>query len=109
MVALAPVLVEAPVGLDMLKELTYPQALSRAHDRQRRRFLSELGATALVGQLEPRPLLLVYGSDDWLVAQDTFPGGTAVETIRIPGARHQDLPVHARTFVVVSQWLKERL
>lgn len=107
-VALAPLLQDTPVSMDLLRELTYPQALRWAHDRGRRLLRQELDALNALSKLDSRPVLVISGSEDMLVIPPaTLP--STVASARISGARHRDLPYRARTLALVAQWFKERL
>jgi pimeloyl-ACP methyl ester carboxylesterase len=65
--ALAPILGEAPVGLDLMGEMPYPMALRWARNRKRANLQTQLNAAEYADKIAPRPLLLVYGADDRLV------------------------------------------
>ena len=105
-VALAPVLVQAPVGLDLLREMPYCRALRWARNSRRAALRRELTALEYGAKIGPRPLLLVYGSEDRLV------GNAAVESwhaqrVTVRGAGHVSLGDHPMALQAVVQWLKE--
>lgn len=106
--ALAPVLVEAPVGLDLLREMPYCKALHWARNSRRAALRSELTALEYGAKIDPRPLLLMYGSEDRLV------GSAAVESwhaqcVTVRGAGHLNLGDHPMAVQSMAQWLKEHL
>lgn len=112
-VALAPVLIKVPISLDLLHELPYLQALHWARDRQRASLRTELTALEYGGKITPRPLLLIYGVEDRLVAK--APGKDVpiehwgAQQAIIQGAAHLNLVDHPTTLQTVGQWFKEHL
>jgi len=112
--ALAPVLMDAPVGLDLMSEMSYAQALRWARDRSRARLRTELNALAHGAKIAPRPLLLLYGAEDRLVSRaplgewDTQDPNWVTHQV-IQGAGHLDLLNHPMTLQTVAGWLKEHL
>ncbi len=113
-VALAPVMSDMPVGLDLLTELSYGEAWRWVHDRKRMQLREDLDARHYAPKIAPRPLLLVYGAEDRLVGRapvaewDGKEKGWVGHQV-IDGAGHLDLmadPVCIRSIV---EWLRERL
>jgi hypothetical protein len=123
LVALAPILWEQPCGLDLLREMSYPEAWRWAADRQRTRLRSELNALEHVRRIAPRPAMLLYGARDSLVHNPCIgvDGGNAalpqpllaceasIAIRSIPEAGHRDLLDHTETRNAVLQWFEEHL
>lgn len=107
-VALAPMLIETPVSLDLLREMPYLQALRWARDRCRIALRSDLRALEYGVKIAPRPLLLVYGSEDRMSTQPPVAGWGAQITA-IHGAGHLSVVDHPLTLQAVPQWFKEYL
>jgi hypothetical protein len=121
--ALAPILGEEPTGLDLLREMSYPEAWRWAADRQRTGLRSELAALEYAPRIAPRPVLLLYGALDGLVRNPyTAPedkNGTPPQPLQvcedsmtiqtIANVGHLDLLDHAETRSIVAQWFGERL
>lgn len=115
-VAVAPVLQHIPPSLDLLRDMTYPQAVRWARDRRRETLCAELTALEYGAKMvppsgartAPRPFLIVRGADDGLAAQAPIEGWGA-EQIIIRATSHLDLPDHSLTLQTVAQWLKEHL
>jgi len=113
-VALAPVLLEPPVGLDLLREMSYAQALHWSHNRRRVKLRTDLDALKFVAKIAPRPLLLVYGAEDRLVTMPPLDQLDAhdedsIHSEVISGSGHLDVvrqPMAIRTAV---QWFKAHL
>jgi len=112
--ALAPVLVDTPVSLDLLGELPYPQALRWAGDRKRAKLRKELNALEYGAKIAPRPFLLLYGAEDRLVARAPVEEWLAqhkdaVDLKVIPSAGHLNLVNRPMALHTIVQWFKEHL
>ena len=113
-VALAPLLEErnAEPGLGLLREMTYPKAIGwRLHGR-RRALTRDLSALEAAGQIAPRPVLVLYGSQEPFVSLSRIRphlerAGVRVETIADEG--HRSLPSSPKALSIVSRWLAESL
>jgi len=111
---LAPVLVDAPVGLDLLREMSYFPAWRWTRDRKRAKLRTELNALAYGTKIAPRPLLLLYGAEDRLVNNAPIEKWDAQhkDSVRlqvIQGAGHLDLVDHPMALHAIVQWFKEHL
>ncbi|HUT16478.1 MAG TPA: acetylxylan esterase [Anaerolineae bacterium] len=110
--ALAPVLLDPPIGFDLLREMPYLQALRWLRDRERARLRTELDALEHVAQIAPRPIVLMYGARDSLTTRP--PDGridseSSLHTDVTPGAGHFDLVEHPVAMRTVVQWFREHL
>jgi len=110
--ALAPVLLDPPVGFDLLREMPYLQALRWLRDRERTRLRTELDALEHADKIAPRPMVLMYGERDSLT---TRPPDRRIDSESnlhievIPGAGHFDLVKHPVAMRTVVQWFREHL
>jgi hypothetical protein len=112
--ALAPVLGDPPVGLDLMSEMPFAQALRWARDRTRAKLQMGLNAFEYRTKIAPRPFLLLYGTEDRLVTRSPLQVWDAPEKPWIThqviqGAGHLDLLDHPTTLHTVARWLKEHL
>jgi pimeloyl-ACP methyl ester carboxylesterase len=121
--ALAPSLESPPVGLQLMTEMSYPQAWRWARSHKRAELQRDLKALEYAARIHPRPLLLMYGTWDRLVAHDPTAQGEArylpsplleqVEgsvTLRIiSDAGHLDLLQQPDTLESAVRWFKEHL
>jgi len=115
-VAIAPVLAQAPRDLSLLREMPYPPALCWARDQRRETLRAELTALEYGAKMVPpdgtrtvpRPFLLVYGAEDSLVNLAPVDQWGA-EQIVIQGAGHLHLPDQPLAVRAVVRWLKEHL
>jgi len=112
--ALAPILVDTPVDLDLMSEMPYAQALRWARDRKRANLRMELNALEYRASIAPRPFLLLYGAEDRLVNKAPIAEwGTQHENWVthevIQGAGHLNLVDHPMTLQIVTRWFKEHL
>jgi hypothetical protein len=115
-VTIAPVLVQVPPGLQLLREMSYPRALRWARDRRRETLRSELTALEYGAKIAPpngtrtapRPFLIMYGAEDALVNRAPMEGWGA-EQMTIPGAGHVHISKHRLTLEAAAQWFKEHL
>ena len=110
--ALAPVLLDPPIGFDLLREMPYLQALRWARDQERARLRTELDALEHADRIAPRPIVLMYGARDSVTTRP--PGGridseSNLHTEIIPGAGHFDLVEHPVAMSTVVQWFREHL
>ena len=112
--ALAPVLVDSPVGLHLMSEMAYTRAWRWSRDRQRAQLRAELNAAEHAAKIAPRPLLLLYGAEDSLVTRAPLEkweiqGRSWVTLQSVQGAGHLDVLDHPLTLHTVAHWFKERL
>lgn len=112
--ALAPVLGQVPIGMDLLREMTYCRALRWARDRRRAALRQELNTAEYADRLSPRPLLVLYGEEDRLAnsaaaAEWRARYGDSMQFVNIQKTGHLDLLENAKAWQVVQQWLKEHL
>jgi acetyl esterase/lipase len=110
LVAVAPILREPPVGLGLLRELSYSEALRWSRDRGRAELVGGLEASSYSSRIPPRPGLLLYGSEDHLAdkaARAELGGSLEVRTL--PGLGHRNLAGHPDVMKIISDWLKEHL
>jgi dienelactone hydrolase len=129
--AVAPILGESPVGLELLREMPYPMALHWARNHRRASLQNELNAAEYAPKIAPRPLLLLYGAEDGLVvrtlaeanadtrsvapAEEAEPRPQSVEaadsiTVRvIPDAGHLNLLDQPETVHAIVRWFQEHL
>jgi hypothetical protein len=112
--ALAPVLEDVPAGLDLMGEMPYAQAVRWARHRKRANLRAELNALECVPKIAPRPLLLLYGADDRLVARVPTEewdaqGQSWVTHHVVQGAGHLNLLEVPMTLQTVALWFKEHL
>lgn len=112
--ALAPVLVDMPPSLDLLREMTYPQAMRWTRDRKRAILRTELHAVAYGTKLAPHPFLLLYGAEDRVVSRAPTEAWKAQQTASmhmeiITDTGHFDLVEHPMVSRTVIQWFKENL
>jgi hypothetical protein len=112
--ALAPVLREVAPGLGLLREMSYLEAWRWIRDERRTRLVTQLSALDHGSKIAPRPLLLLYGTDDQLAARtsprDWDERDNAWITHQIVrSAAHLDLLNHPSTLNTVARWFRERL
>ena len=114
--ALAPEMDERNVllGLGLLHEMTYGEALGWGARGRRRRLIRDLGALQAVERLGPRTALILYGSEDALVPLVTTrarleSSGPAVEVDIVPGESHLSLAASPQVAARLAQWLTTRL
>nr|MBC7244054.1 acetylxylan esterase [Chloroflexota bacterium] len=112
--ALAPVLVAVPPSLDLLREMTYPQAMRWVRDREQAILRAELDAIAYVTKIAPRPLLLLYGTEDRVVSRAPVESWEAQQVTSmyvevLEGIGHFDLVENPMATRTVIQWFKEHL
>ncbi len=107
-VALAPLLGEPPKGLDLLREMPYLQALRWTHARGRAALRGQLTAVEYGVKIQPRALLVVYGTEDRLVTRVSLDGWGAQRAV-VQGAAHLDLPEEPAALRTAVQWFKEHL
>jgi dienelactone hydrolase len=115
-VALAPLLEEARLrpGLELLREMSYGQAIRWARHPTRREVLRALNPLGHMAQLEGRPLLVVCGEEDGLVPpqrsrQALAESHSTVEFQVVPGERHLTLARSPEVARRVARWFKERI
>ncbi len=120
-VALAPILDQSALGVDLMSEMPYPQALRWACNRQRAKLQNELNALEYAAKIAPRPLLLLYGTEDRMVPHALPEEGPAEDSLLhplnqdsitlqvVPGAGHLNLLDHPVTLHAVFQWFGEHL
>jgi len=129
--AVAPILGESPVSLELLREMPYPMAWRWARNQKRANLQNELNAAEFAPKIAPRPLLLLYGAEDGLVisaftdsndgarslapAQEAVPrrqSGEAMDsmTLRVvQDAGHLNLLDQPETVHAIVQWFQEHL
>ncbi len=112
--ALAPLLVDAPVGLGLMQEMPYLQALRWALDRKRTSLRADLNALKYGAKIAPRPLLLVCGAEDRLVTNAPIEEWhvqhrDSITCRTIQGAGHFNLVDHPTALRTAVQWFKEHL
>jgi len=99
-------------GLNILSELTYPQALKWSLFR-RGKLISQLAAMDHLGKLGGMTLLIFGERDGLVLPRDRRAikerGGGAAEVNVIPGATHFSLPNERAVVDLVTQWLEMRL
>ncbi len=115
-VALAPLLDEksAQAGLNILQELTLPQAIRWARLKGRKEFLAEVETVKALKKLGSRSLMLIYGSEEHMVPsrvmeqalQDTGPG---CRMERVRGEGHHTLFHNPTIAPLLTAWFQERL
>jgi dienelactone hydrolase len=119
--ALAPMLGEPRLGLELLQEMPFLRAWRWARDPKRVSLQKSLNALEYGPKVAPRPLLLVFGARDQLTC-DALEEGVVPSlaaalsqahdsiTLRvIPGAGHLDLLDQQETLQTVIEWFKEHL
>jgi dienelactone hydrolase len=111
-VALSPLLVQSSVepGLDLLREMSYPEAIRWTHLRGAGELVTSLRAGEHIPELDPRPLLVVYGKEDRVACPaDLLPllGGPKVKLI--PERGHRDLVCDARVLSSTVGWFRSHL
>ncbi len=120
--ALAPMLGEPRRGLELLHEMTFPNAWRWAHDAKRASLQKSLSALEYGTRVAPRPLLLVFGAKDRITSSAPQDEGVAhslpaalsqshqsITLHVIPGAGHYDLLDQPETVQSVIRWFKEHL
>ena len=119
--ALAPVLQEPKIGMDLLREMAFPEAWRWARDRERDRLRSSLNALEYAQRIVPRPLLLLYGAEDRLAssritAEETQEASLPPSLLQdsttlliLPDIGHLDLMDHSSTRQAVELWFREHL
>jgi dienelactone hydrolase len=121
--ALAAILGEVPVGLELLREMTYLEALRWARNQKRASLQRDLNALDHAPKIAPRPFLLLCGSEDALVLSafrtaantpQSLPegltaAGDSLSCRVIQGAGHLDLLDHPETVQAVLRWFQEHL
>lgn len=119
--AVAPILADAPAGLDLLHEMSYLRALRWARDRRRSILCRELNAAEYSERVSPRPFLLLYGEQDQLVGdpwkllhlpqevQKDSGRDNGIQVQVIPGVGHFHLAGHPLALQTICRWLKEHL
>lgn len=114
--ALAPFLDRANTqpGLNILREMSYLEALRWARFRQRGKLVAELAALDHINKLDSRPLLLVYGDRDAVtpveaarIAVGEEMGRGRLETL--PSEGHLSLPRSPAASALVARWFGENL
>ncbi len=120
--ALAPMLGEPRRGLQLLREMPWPNAWRWAHDAKRASLQRSLNALEYGPRVAPRPLLLVFGARDRLTCCAQQKGGVAfslpaalgqahdsVTLCVVPGAGHVDLLSQQAALQTTIEWFKEHL
>jgi pimeloyl-ACP methyl ester carboxylesterase len=114
--ALTPFLSQANTqpGLNILREMSYLEAIRWSGFRERGKLVAELAALDSIGKLDSRPLLLVYGDQDGIT-----PAGRTCETIgeevareklkSLPGEGHLSLSRSPVASAVIARWFRENL
>ena len=109
MVAVAPILHEPPVGLGLLHELTFPQAIRWARDTVRAELVKWLDAGIYAAKVPPKPALVIYGSEDRLADRTALASGDGLELRTVAGLGHRYLAGHPAVMSIINDWLKEHL
>jgi dienelactone hydrolase len=112
--ALAPLWEATAPGLDLLREMSYPEAWRWLRDPRRAGLVDQLNALDHGSKIAPRRLLLMYGANDRLSAWNAAPdwatqGDNWVTHQIIRGVGHLDLLDHPATLNTLVRWLKEHL
>jgi dienelactone hydrolase len=113
--AIAPVMTEVPVSLDVFRELTYWPAWQWCHDLSRRRLWQDLDAARFAQRIARGKLLVVYGTEDTLVRslpEEEWQGAREqgwVDVQAVAQARHFDLLTKAALSRKLVHWFRERL
>jgi len=111
-VALAPVLLDPPVGLDLLHEMSYPRAQRWSRDPRRAKVRIDLDALNYAAKIASRPMMLMYGARDRLVTKPAAEMPDSKGYLRakvIPDCGHFCLMEHPVAMRIISQWFKEHL
>ncbi|TKJ31014.1 MAG: hypothetical protein CEE40_02890 [Chloroflexi bacterium B3_Chlor] len=111
-VALAPVMLAAHVrsGLDLLREMSYPEAIRWSRVHQRGELVTRLGASEHVSDLDSQPLLIIYGEEDRLVPSaelDAFQRTMKVKLI--PGQGRRGLERDTQVVSLITGWSHEHI
>ena len=111
-VALAPVMLpsHARPGLDLLREMSYPEAIRWSRVHQRGELVTRLGALEHVSELDSQPLLIIYGEEDRLVPSaglDASQRATKVKSI--PGQGRRGLERDAQVLSLITGWFHEHI
>ena len=109
-VAVSPILIEPSVGLGLMRELTFPQAVRWARDRFRAELVKWLEAGTYAARVPPRPGLVLYGSEDLLADRTPLlSSDPGLELRTLPGLGHRYLAGHPAVMTIINDWLKEHL
>ena len=109
-VAVAPILSEPPVGLGLLHELTFPQAIRWARDRVRAELVKWLEAGTYAAKVPPRPGLVLHGGEDRLADRTPLTSSNSgLELRTLAGLGHRYLAGHPAVMTMINDWLKEHL
>lgn len=112
LVAVAPLLVEsnAQPGLDLLREMSYGEAMRWSGLHRGGELVSRLGALDHVSNLHSRPALIIYGQEDQLAPSaeiEAVNGGA--ELMLIPGCGRRGLVDDTGTINAITSWFGEHL
>lgn len=109
-IAVAPILHEPPVGLGLMHELTFLQAIRWARDGGRAELVKWLEAGTYAAKVPPRPGLVLYGGEDRLADRTALiTSDTGLELRTVAGLGHRYLAGHPDVIAVINDWLKEHL
>jgi hypothetical protein len=111
-VALSPLLGSSGVqsGLDLLREMTYVEAIRWRRAQKGGEVVSSLAARKHISQLNSRPLLVIQGQRDRLtcsVRRETLPAGTEIKTV--DGRGYLDLTHDGEVLSFTVNWLLKHL
>jgi dienelactone hydrolase len=111
-VALAPLLVQSSVrpGLDLLREMSYPEAIRWTRTYRRGELVAQLGALKHLSELDSQPLLIIYGEEDKLIPFaeiDALGLGKRLELISGQGRR--GLICSSEVVSTTVRWLRKNL
>jgi hypothetical protein len=101
-------------GLSILKEMSYLEAIRWSSFRRRGKLVAELAALDYIGELDSRPLLLVYGDQDGITTIEWVCTALSQEMARgklkpLPEEGHLSLPRSRATSSLVARWFRENL
>ena len=112
MVALAPLLVRSSTqpSLDLLREMSYPEAIRWTRLHQHGKLVAQLGALEHISELDSQPLLIIYGEEDRLAPfaeMDAFQPTSKLELI--PGQGRRGLVRSSEVISSTVRWFRENL
>jgi hypothetical protein len=111
-VALAPLFVEssAQPGFDLLREMSYSDAIRWTRLHRGGELVTQLGALEHISKLDSQLWLIIYGEEDRLIPY------TEMETLQlrerfklIPGRGRRDLAQDSEVVSSITRWFRENL
>lgn len=111
-VAIAPLFVEssAQPGLDLLREMCYPEAIRWTHLHQGGKLVTQLEALEHIPELDSRRLLVIYGEGDRqapMAEMDALEGRAKLELI--PGQGRRGLACDSGAISSTTRWFRKNL